>query len=58
VEVLFRRGHERAGWSCGEAVRATERNAEKKKHDLKTVPVWPRRYARGQKRHAVVLSTE
>ena len=25
VEVLFRRSHEWAGWSCGEAVRATGR---------------------------------
>jgi hypothetical protein len=35
-----------------------ERNAEQKKPDLKTVPVWPWRYAQGQKRHAVFLSNE
>jgi hypothetical protein len=36
VEVLFRRRHERAGWFWADAMRAMERNAEKKKHDLKS----------------------
>jgi len=58
VEVLFRRRHEWAGWFWADAMRAMERNAEKKKPDLKTVPVWPRRFARGQNRHAEVLSIE
>ena len=31
VEVLFRRRHEWAGWFCGDAVRAMEKNAEAEK---------------------------
>ena len=31
VEVLFRRRHERAGWSWADAMRATERNADAEK---------------------------
>jgi hypothetical protein len=37
VGVTFRGHHEWAGWFCGDAVRAMERNAEQKKHDLKTL---------------------
>jgi len=58
VEVLFRRGHEWAGWSWADAMRAIDKTQKRKKPDLKTVPVWPRRYARGQKRHAVFLTIE
>ena len=36
VGVVFRGHHERAGWFSGEAVRAMDRNAEQKKHGLKT----------------------
>jgi len=36
VGVTFRGHHEWAGWSWADAMRAMERNAEKKKHDLKT----------------------
>ena len=36
VGVVFRGNHERAGWFWADAMRATERNGEQKKPDLKT----------------------